>query len=212
MNHGNHFVSVPVFALLVAACASLPTGGNEEQTPSPKASIEEAEDRAVLGAFLQHILTLPPEEASLLPKSGFQIILHERTPERTGMIQSPQWKTYDTQGDVPDEMHQALLDRNVEAPPYEARNVSYRTMDFAPPILLADVRAAQSSRYDEFEKKFPEARAWVEAFLPGYSPDKTHALVAAWVGPTPHGAFALAALDKKEERWRISWYSIYWFV
>jgi len=54
-----------------------------------------------------------------------------------------------------------------------------------------------------FCSQFPDARGYVESFLPGYSRDGRTALVLFSFGPTPHGAIGCYLLSKTNGRWEI---------
>jgi len=55
------------------------------------------------------------------------------------------------------------------------------------------------------EKKHPNAKAWVNFWLPGYSKDGTRAVVRFWFGETPHGAIGTYLLIKtKTGHWRVA--------
>jgi hypothetical protein len=58
----------------------------------------------------------------------------------------------------------------------------------------------------------PKARGFLDAYLPGYSKDGTHAVVRAGVDPSAHGAMLTAVLEKRGDKWTVVWYYIAYFV
>ena len=83
-----------------------------------------------------------------------------------------------------------------------------------PSILVRDLSALPDGTdfSEAFGKKFPNAKAWVEAWLPAYSKDGTTALVRFWFGPTPHGAAGTYMLIKEDGRWKVLWRSLAFFA
>jgi hypothetical protein len=58
---------------------------------------------------------------------------------------------------------------------------------------------------EKFREKYPDARGFLRTWLPGYSKDRKTAVLQAWFGPTPHGAWLTYMLEKKEDRWTVVW-------
>jgi len=77
-------------------------------------------------------------------------------------------------------------------------------------ILLRDLSGLK--RFGEFERKHPDARGYVEAWLPGYSKDGQTAVLRAWFGPTSHGATATYMLANKKGRWAIVWRKVAYYA
>ena len=106
-------------------------------------------------------------------------------------------KYWMTERNVPLDLAEELLRRN----PSKKRFVLPNYQPSSPNILVRDL-----TRVDEdigFLTQFPDARGYVKAFLPAYSPDGRSALVVFFFGPTPHGAAGLYFLRKTNGRWRI---------
>jgi hypothetical protein len=99
---------------------------------------------------------------------------------------------------IASEIRNDLRRRNTKDPVSLAR--------FAPSIpnaLVSDLSGLKTGL--DFERKYPEARGYVEAWLPGYSKDRQTAVLRLWYGPTSHGATATYLLVKKGGRWTVVW-------
>lgn len=58
------------------------------------------------------------------------------------------------------------------------------------------------------ERSYSNACAFVWVALPGYDRNGTTSLVQFWLGPAPHGAFAVYHLTKGDGKWSIDWHRI----
>jgi hypothetical protein len=63
-----------------------------------------------------------------------------------------------------------------------------------------------------FTQAHPSARGYVQACLPGYTDDQLHAVVRAWVGPTPHGGSITAWLANSGGVWKVEWHHLAWYA
>jgi hypothetical protein len=70
-------------------------------------------------------------------------------------------------------------------------------------ILLKDISKFQSQL--QIMDAFPDAKRYVEAWLPGYSEDGKAAIVRFWFGPSFHGATATYLLVKIDGKWKVKW-------
>jgi hypothetical protein len=146
------------------------------------------------------------------------IVLHARTPEKTGFLMSFQIRS-DLRGRaLPDGTESHLRRRNTpaDAKPdtYEAIAASYTNLTFAAGIVVADLTEVWKQRrsFRSFEEAHSTARGWVEAYLPGYSADGAQAVVRAAIGPSPHGAMLTAVLEKVGSKWIVKWHDIAFYV
>ncbi len=98
---------------------------------------------------------------------------------------------------VPLEVQDDLSIRNAKG----KRFVLARYQPSNPNILVRALRPID--RDLEFSARFPDARGYVETYLPGYSRDGATALVVFTFGPTPHGAMGCYLLGKMEGQWEI---------
>ena len=77
-------------------------------------------------------------------------------------------------------------------------------------ILVRDLDGLH--RFGKFEEKYPNAQAYVETWLPGYSKDGQSAVLRTSFGPTPHGATATYMLAKKDGRWTVVWRKVSYYA
>jgi hypothetical protein len=175
-------------------------------------------DGPVLNALLLHLLADPELDLTTVPTNRAQILLHIRTPEKTGFLQPGQ-----IHGDIrnhwlPDDVERDLRHRNSkpDAKPdtYEAVAAFFTNLTFSSGIVVGDLSGLckRRSPLSTFEGTYPRARGWLEAYLPGYSEDGTLAIVRAMVGPSAHGATVTALLEKRGDNWVVDWYEIVTYV
>ncbi len=73
-------------------------------------------------------------------------------------------------------------------------------------IVVEDLSDKKESELEyEFNEKYPDARGYVKAWLPGFSKDGNTAVVRVRFGPSAHGATATYMLIKQDGRWRVKW-------
>ena len=60
----------------------------------------------------------------------------------------------------------------------------------------------------EFANRFPEARGYVQSWLPGFTEDGQTALFGFFYGPEPHGGFGCYSLTRENGRWKVKGWSI----
>jgi hypothetical protein len=75
----------------------------------------------------------------------------------------------------------------------------------SPSILVRDLSGVDIDW--DFAEAFPDARGYVQAFLPGYSRDGRLALFYFHFGPTPHGAVGCYLISRETATWKIVWSS-----
>ena len=81
-----------------------------------------------------------------------------------------------------------------------------------PNILVGDLSGINWYLSFDFEKKFPDAKGYVSAWLPGYSKDGNTAVVKVVFGPTAHGATATYLLINQDGRWKVKWRTTAYFI
>ena len=181
-------------------------------------TVPDERDRQVLEALLLHLLADPKFDMTRVPTNGAAIVLHVRTPEKTGFLQSHQMKSDIGGHSLPGDAERDLRHRNSQpdAKPdtYEAVVASFTNLTFGAGIVVADLTDKWGGRrfYRAFEEAHPKARGWVQAYLPGYSNDGARAVVRAGVGPSAHGAIVTALLEKSGDRWLVKWHYIAWYA
>ena len=98
-----HYSPFASFCVVYALASSMPAA-----TPV----ITDKRDREVLEITLLHLLTDSKFDMTRVPTNGATIVLHTRTPEKTGFIQSHQMR-HDIGGHtLPDDAERDLRSRN----------------------------------------------------------------------------------------------------
>lgn len=175
-------------------------------------------DRQVVETLLLHLLADPKFDMTRVPPDGATIILHTRTPEKTGFLMSHQIRSEIDNRSLPDDAESDLRKRNtpVDAEPdtHDSVAASYTDLTFAAGILVSDLSEIRKGRRSmaSFAGRYPEARGWLAAYLPGYSTDGARAVVRAGVGPWAHAAMLTAVLEKRGDKWAVVWYCVARFV
>jgi hypothetical protein len=167
---------------------------------------------------LLHLLADPEFEMTRVPTNGAVIVLHTRTPEKTGFLMTHQIRSDIGSHTLPSDVEEDLRRRNTPSDTkpdtYDAVTAFYTNLTFSAPIVVADLTDKTGGRrsYRAFEEAHPKARGFARAYLPGYSKDSTRAVVRVGVGPSPHGAMVTALLEKRGDKWVVKWHHIAWYV
>jgi len=175
-------------------------------------------DHQVLETLLLHLLSDPKFDMTRIATNGATIVLHWRAPEKTGFLRSDQIRTEIKDRAWPGDAESDLRRRNTpaEARPdtYDSVATYYTNLTFAPGIVVTNLAEIEKPgrSFLSFEKAHPNARGWLEAYLPGYSNDGTRAVVRAAVGPWAHAAMLTAVLEKRGDKWAVVWYHVARFV
>ncbi len=165
-----------------------------------------------------HLLADAKFDMTRVSTNGGLVVLHARTPEGTGYLMSQQMRIDIGSHTLPSDVEGDLRRRNTppDAKPdtYDAVTAFYTNLTFAAGITVADLSDKWGGPrfYGAFEKAYPKARGWLEAYLPGYSTDGTRAVVRAGAGPSPHGAMVTALLEKRDGKWVVKWHHIAWYA
>jgi hypothetical protein len=171
-------------------------------------------DRQVLEKLLLHLLSDPKFDMTRVSTNGATIVLHIRTPEKTGFLMSHQIRAEIGSRKLPSDAETNMRRRNTpaDAKPdsHDAVTASYTNLTFAAGVVVKDLtetwKGWRSSTL--FEDAHPKARGWLEAYLPGYSTDGNRAVVRAGVGPWAHAAMLTAVLEKRGDKWVVAWYHV----
>jgi hypothetical protein len=176
-------------------------------------------DGRVLEALLLHLLADTNFNMQTVSHGGPLIVLFPRTPEKTGFLQPHQMRSDIRDHVLPVDAEADLRRRNsllnAKADTYDAVSASWTNLAFGAGVVVADnLTATRSQPFADvsFGKTHPKARAWVQAYLPGYSKDGTRAIVRAEVGPTAHGATITALLERTNGAWRVKWHALAVYV
>lgn len=189
-----------IFSVLaVFLCASTSFG-------QPSTEKADARDLTVLQATLTNLLSNSQMPVFLKGKNPrTEVVVLDQTPD---VLPPPKQEVEkETRRTLNDEEYLNLISRN-STPQNHARRVSWADFQPGPKIIF---HSGKEPTDDEFASKYPNGRGWVQLWLPGYSADGNRAIVTGRKGPAPHGAALVAALEKKEETWTITWIKItYW--
>jgi hypothetical protein len=192
------------FFLLLIACAFLPVS----------AAPPEERDRQVLETLLLHLLSDSKFDMTRVSTNGAIVVLHTRTPQKTGFLMSHQIRAEIGNRELPSDAELDMRRRNTppDAKPdaYDAIAAFYTNLTFAAGIVVTNLTETWQGRrsFTSFEAANPKARGWLEAYLPGYSADGTRAVIRAGVGPWAHAAMLTAVLEKRGDKWTVVWYYV----
>lgn len=205
--------STTVLLLMLLGVVLGCTSPREPVSASPPGVADER-DKQVLETALLHLLTADNFDLTRVEKRDALIVLCALTPEKTGMIQPAQIREdVGERHTIPDDIQQDLLRRNEQPGTHNAHVASFAGMKFDQRVVVADeLERLKEMEFDAFEKSYPRARGYADAYLPGYSQDGSQAVVRAWVGPSPHGAVVTVLLEKSGGTWRVKWYDITRYV
>jgi hypothetical protein len=174
-------------------------------SPSPSSAADER-DQAVLEALLLHLLPNPQFDLTGVGANGATIVLDSRTPGGNRLFKPALMRGPRDIGPghaIPNDVQTDATRRNGDLP------ASFSGLKFDAPITLAELpRSTGRGKGDPqwFQHAWPNGRAWVHAWLPGYSTDGAWAVVRGWVGPSAHGALLTAFLAKQGGKWSVDWY------
>jgi hypothetical protein len=171
-----------------------------------------------LETLLLHLLRDPKLDLTRVTTNGATIVLHIRTPQKTGFLMSGQIHSDIRKRTLPDDTESDLRRRNTpaDAKPdtYDAVTEFYTNVNFGAGIVVTNLSEIweHGRSFRSFDDAQPKARGWLEAYLPGYSKDGTHAVVRAGVGPSAHSAMLTAVLSRRGGKWVVEWYDIAFYV
>jgi hypothetical protein len=181
--------------------------------------VPDQRDRDVLNSLLIHLCTDPAFDLTKVSTNDPQILLHFRTPEGTGFLTPGQIRSDLRTNSLPIDAEDNLRKRNglnVENPgDYETVAALFGNVKFSAGIVVTNLhhwRIEPQILKTGFNKAFPNARGWVEVYLPGYSNDGNVAVVRAMVGPWAHAASLTALMEKRENGWFVKWFKIAYYA
>jgi hypothetical protein len=181
--------------------------------------VPDQRDRDVLNALLIHLCSDVGFDLTKVSTNHAQILLHYRTPGKTGSLTTDQIQSDLRTNSLPVDAEDNLRKRNglnVEKPgDYETVAALFGNVKFSPAIVVTNLhnwRIEPQILKSGFNKTFPNDRGWLEAYLPGYSNDGNQAVVRATIGPWVHGASLTALMEKREIGWIVKWYKIAYYV
>jgi hypothetical protein len=194
------------YVCIVCAFITSASGG----TPA----VPNERDRQVLETLMLHLLADTNFDMTEVASNGIRIVLHARTPEKTGFLTSAQIRGDLGSRRLPADAVSDLRSRNTPADTkpdtYDSVAAYYTNLTFATGIIVADLTKTweQVLPFRSFKEAYPKSRGWLESYLPGYSKDGTRAVIRAGVGPWAHAAMLTALLEKVDGKWVVKWYDI----
>lgn len=198
----------PLFLLCVASTLVVPVS----------AAPPDERDRQVLETLLLHLLADPKFDMTRVSTNGATIVLDTRSPEKTGFLMSHQIRSEIGSRTLPGGAERDLRKRNTpaDAKPdtYVSVTAYYTNLPFAAGIVVTNLSEMPRGKrlMTSFADDLPKARGFLNAYLPGYSNDGTHAVVRAGVGPWAHAAMLTAVLERRGDNWIVVWYHVARFV
>src|SRR5262249_10982188 len=122
------------------------------------------------------------------------LILNDHSVEKSGMLWDAQLSSeFDRKGgkDLPLRLRRALQARNKR--PIEFNDLKLAAKD----VVVFHIKDEElGDSLGEFDKAYPNASGYVNAWLPGYSQDGKDAVLRFWFGPSAHGAISTYRLRK----------------
>src|SRR4051812_37715158 len=187
----NNCVMMRLAYILVAIALLSVSGCHEARTAS---DVADDRDVQVLETVLLHILPKPEFDLAGVGPKG-TIVIDTQTPAGNRLFKADVMSSARDIGpghSVPKDVQRNAMQRNGDLP------ASFSKLKFDPRITLTTLpRSHGRGKGDTqwFQRGNPNARAWLHAWLPGYSTDGTQAIVRAWIGPSAHGALLTAMLE-----------------
>ena len=168
-------------------------------------------DQQVLEAVLLRILADPDIHLTRASAADGTLVLYDQYLTRSGVLRPEAMRNYLGEGHaIPSELAASIWFRNERAGSNNPSFAAFAHLEFDSRIVLG-TEAESGLGLGSFTDTFPLARAWLRAWLPGYSSDAKYAVVRASVGPAPHGALVTAYLRESNGEWRVEWHHMAWF-
>jgi hypothetical protein len=198
----NNWVAMRLAYILGAIGLFSVSGCHEARTAS---DVADERDQQVLEAVLLHILSKPEFDLAGVGPKG-TIVIDTQTPGGNRLFRADVMSSARDIGpghSVPKDVQTNAMQRNGDL------LASFSKLRFDPRITLTMLPRSHGRGNGDtqwFQHGNPNGRAWLHAWLPGYSTDGTQAIVRAWIGPSAHGALLTAMLEKKGGKWSVEWY------
>jgi hypothetical protein len=177
------------------------------QTPVTVGKTATEADRQVLEALLLSLATDTEFPVPAKPERP-NMVLHRRTPKMISAVVNTAQVMYETDRRVlPKDAWDDLVRRNEVRLDPRTREVHYEGLGFDSRITVGNAFPGPEAPFigKSFEEVFPEARGWVEAWVPGFSKDRRTAVIRARVGPTEKPAMLTAIMKQDRGKWVVLW-------
>ncbi|MBX7222862.1 MAG: hypothetical protein K1Y36_23135 [Blastocatellia bacterium] len=170
------------------------------------------EDKAVFQAVLADFAKSKIEGSMVRGTKENWILVHHKSENRTFWLTDAQLNAdLGSQYRIPPEIRENLRSRNLQSvsvPVLETKQIHvFDRNSFKPSETKPDFAGE-----DGIRQKYPQAKAWIWVYLPGYSRFRREAVVRFQFSPSPHGSSAIYSLQKKGQKWEIVWKKISHYV
>jgi ankyrin repeat protein len=158
------------------------------------------EDQGVMEAALRDLRTYQGAAGFTADPARPDIALVDVTDSGTGMISDDQLngELDDSQAsDITREIRVQLQQRNGASTPLTGLG------PHDPHIVLVDEKS--TGWMARFQETHPHVRAWVQIYLPAYSPQHDAVVLRFEAGPSAHGMSGTYFLVRSDGRWRVKW-------
>jgi hypothetical protein len=203
---------VVAISLLLSACRNSTTpveSGDRATTsnsvPATTSALPNTNDIEVLSTAIRHFVQ--NEKPRGTAPNARKILIFPRSRTTDGMLSDDQLESELRENPqvVSSQLIINLRERN-------AKNTSLEGLaEQNPDFVLDDLSRLKGEWPSLFWEVYPDAKCWIDTWLPGYSQDGNEAVVKFWFGPTSHGATAIYVLQRKNGKWKVMWndYSYY---
>jgi hypothetical protein len=168
------------------------------------------EDYLVLNVALSHFVSLKEVSGQRKSNGDDLIILQNKTPEKSGMLEASQLSCEldGRKKSLPTGLSSSLRMRNVKATLLKSMQTHNKKII----VDNLDKYPDGWKFWDALKKRHPRAKAYAQAWLPGYSTDSKQAVLRFWFGPNAHGATATYMLIKHKNQWKIKWHNLAFYA
>ncbi|MBV6457449.1 MAG: hypothetical protein HONBIEJF_00558 [Fimbriimonadaceae bacterium] len=192
------------WALVAVALVTVQAGQRPDQALVP-------DDRLVIETALLHFYTEKGIKSKFIPGVSRVVMLHRWSPEKTGFLMEEQIDSELRPRKLPRELIRSLMARNQGKQEFDAIVRDWKPMKFNPRIEVGEYGSLMGRR------RGPEALerrslGVFDCYAPGYSRDKSTAVLRAGFSPSAHGAMATYLLKRKGSGWRVLWCKFSYFA
>lgn len=170
------------------------------------------EDQAVFQVVLADFANSKIEGSLVRDTRENWILVHHKTENGTGWLTDAQLNAdLGSQYRIPPEIRENLRSRNlqpVSVPVVATKQIHvFDREKFKSSGPFPDIAGEGGIR-----QTYPQAKAWIRVYMPGYSRSRHEAVVRFQFSPSPHGSSAIYSLQKKGQKWEIVWKKISHYV
>ncbi|NNJ27858.1 hypothetical protein [Alienimonas chondri] len=179
----------------------------DEPAPIADEADPKADDLAVFRTVLQHMAKRTGDDALWTSGDGVTLYISNESlaAGRSGIDETQ--ISVDIRGrTLPDGVLASFYDRNAKPTALPAEGLE------SPTVTVGEFEPG--SHYNAFmdDVSFPDFKAIVTFWRPGYSTDGRSALVRFIPSPTPHGATGYYLLRRTDDGWAVEWFETAYYV